>query len=55
MPDPLTMIEHLHDYGQGLTDWELEFLDRLEDRLAYCKKLTRKQQAWLEELYLEKG
>lgn len=50
-----SLVQECEEYCERLTDWELEFVDSISDRLGKGLPLTGKQASVLEELYAKIG
>jgi len=48
------MVQDLQNVEDGLTDWEIDFIDNLEQRY-WDTTLSKKQEKWLEKIYIKKG
>ena len=54
MDEYLQMITDIQEDGDGVTEWELEFLDSIADQLAGDRPLTSKQKGKIEDIYRER-
>ena len=48
-------VDHIEQFGHGLTAWELSFTESVSDQLSQGRPLTERQAEILEKIWSEKS